>query len=150
MIFFKHYIILAGKQYFIVFTTICVIGLIFTRLIEYPNELFFNTTVHHTVDHYSYEPGQQGSSYEFFRKIDNETYKEIVPLVAILIATLFYTVIPHFLFILLSLILNNKNWNKLIKAEEEQNLKKKNYTIAFVLNIIVIAIIFYLGNNFYS
>ena len=79
-----------GVRAFAALMIVSALGVLFKFPISLPNQLFFNRDIAYTSTHYSYKPGQSGTSYDFFIQNSDGLYVALPLVLVLLLAFLFY------------------------------------------------------------
>ncbi|CAM1369508.1 membrane hypothetical protein [Tenacibaculum litoreum] len=75
---------------FISLMVVSILGILLKFFITIPNRLFFNRLIAYTSTHYSYKPGQNGWTFDFFVLNNDGLYVALPLLLVIFIAFIFY------------------------------------------------------------
>lgn len=111
---------------FISLMVVSILGILLKFFITLPNRLFFNRLIAYTSTHYSYKPGQNGWTFDFFILNNDGLYIALPLLLVIFIAFIFY-------FGVLSAIAAFLNF----KAQNTQLAKRD-----FILTLLVVSFYF--------
>lgn len=79
-----------GVRAFISLMVVSILGILLKFFITIPNRLFFNRPIAYTSTHYSYKPGQNGWTFDFFVLNNDGLYVALPLLLVIFIALIFY------------------------------------------------------------
>ena len=128
-------------------------GVLYLRIIEKPLEIYYKSEITHTAEHYSYKPGQSGTSFEFYIKRPDTGYDRLPFFQTLAIPTVFYLGILLFLNLFWSLVKSKKNKDRSDKSARNEEFKKFSKlilskksksvnTISFVLVLVILAFFF--------